>query len=207
MVVIDLILIRTSGMSTTAKKRKAADYDPARQWGLKPETGSRGLDGETTYVLGGFVASSSTAPGIAGETMGREGQARAKRRLDKNNDKALKEMLEKNKSGSSVFAQGSREALEIVRRAKEAMAKARKKEKDAKRKSIDATDADGDDDTRQEENQSTSEGQSKRKSYSAEMIKQLGFDPTQKPYGQNGDKKKVRHSCILKPLILSKLTI
>ena len=127
--------------------------------------------------------------------------------MDKNNDKALKEMLEKNKSGSSVFAQGSREALEIVRRAKEATTKARKKEKDAKRKSTDTADADGDDDTRQEETQSASEGGSKRKSYSAEMIKQLGFDPTQKPYGQNGDKKKVRHSCILKLSILSKLTI
>ena len=50
---------RTSGMSTTAAKTRPA-YDPRRQWGLKPEGPAgvaRGTDGEATYVLGGFVAS------------------------------------------------------------------------------------------------------------------------------------------------------
>ncbi|THH01685.1 hypothetical protein EW145_g6867, partial [Phellinidium pouzarii] len=62
--------IGTSGMSTSAAKRKAA-YDPARQWGLKPEDGGlRGPGGEATYVVGGHVASSGSGQvaGIAGET-------------------------------------------------------------------------------------------------------------------------------------------
>ena len=75
-------------MSTTAIKNRPA-YDPRRQWGLKPEGPSKGADGEATYVIGGHVASSSSArgmqaPGAVAESIGREGQARARRqgRLD-----------------------------------------------------------------------------------------------------------------------------
>lgn len=192
-------------MTSTARKRKSVAYDPVRQWGLKPEAGSRGPDGEATYVIGGHVASSSSRvqpSGVAGETMGREGQARAKRRINMHGDKALKELLEANKSGGSAIAEGSREAVEMVRKAKDALAKAKVKEKESKNKPRIAGEKLEDDDDSEEiqiESVKQVNDQARKKSYSAEMVKKLGFDPTLKSYNLGGDKKKVL--CMVHPLL------
>ncbi|KAH8112086.1 hypothetical protein DFH11DRAFT_1609582 [Phellopilus nigrolimitatus] len=187
--------IGTSGMTTTANKRRAA-YDPARQWGLKPETGLRGHDGEATYVIGGHVASSSRAqaPGVAGETMGREGQARARRRVaEREGDRELAELL--GKGGSGTSGGGSREALAVVKKAREAVLKGKgqgKGKEKGKGKSLPA-------DMEDEENEDVSrseQSEPKKKSFSAEMVKRLGFDPTIKAYahpasfGKGGAKNK-----------------
>ena len=47
-------------MSMHAKKKKA-DYDPTRQWGLKPEAASGG--GGATYCVGGHVVAGSNDAG------------------------------------------------------------------------------------------------------------------------------------------------
>ena len=159
---------RTSGMSTTARKgRNNTEYDPTRQWGLKPENGSKGPGGELTYVFGGVVASSSraTAPGITEQNIGREGQARAKRRIEnRDNDRQLALLLGKRDGSTSSGGHtggSSKEALEIVRRAAQ---KATKKDSD-------------------KESERVEYEEPRRKAYSAEMLKCLGFDPTAKAYG------------------------
>ncbi|OCB86034.1 hypothetical protein A7U60_g6932 [Sanghuangporus baumii] len=169
--------IGTSGLSTTAHKRKA-EYDPAQQWGLKPDPVSRGMDGETTFVVGGFVASSGRAQtlGNVGNTMGREEQARARRKAGTKEDKILAELLGKSTSHSAGVGGGeaSREALTVVQKARQAVTKARCDSKAAVVGSQTAAPAG-------EENGDNAEPQCK--AYSAELIRRLGFDPTIKAYG------------------------
>ncbi|KAJ7057988.1 hypothetical protein C8F01DRAFT_1149082 [Mycena amicta] len=73
--------VTTSGLGTSAKapKRKSDQYDPRRKWGLAP------LDAENgpTYVISGHVvggADSRESMRVA-ENMGREGQAKASRKM------------------------------------------------------------------------------------------------------------------------------
>ncbi|KAL5478807.1 hypothetical protein ACEPAI_2084 [Sanghuangporus weigelae] len=169
--------IGTSGLSTTAHKRKS-EFDLARQWGLKPDPASRGMDGEATFVVGGFVASSGRAQtlGNVGNTMGREEQARARRKADTKEDKVLTELLGKSSSHSAGVggAEASREALTVVQKARQAVTKARCDSKAAVAGSQTAAPA-GEEDGDNAELQ--------RKAYSAELIKRLGFDPTIKAYG------------------------
>ncbi|KAI5122671.1 hypothetical protein M0805_007931 [Coniferiporia weirii] len=214
--------IGTSGMSTTAAKRKTA-YDPARQWGLKPEGpggGARGPDGESTYVVGGLIASSgrgrAQAPGVAGETIGREGQARARRRVAEHEDAALAALLGKGTGGGAESNGGaSRGVIDVVRRAREAAArgtgaaagkkggdkrggarvpdgKAKTKTKGSE-KAVNA-DPDAGEDGVDESGSGSGSGSGaprseqehappRRKTYSAEMVKRLGFDPVLMAYG------------------------
>ena len=100
--------VRTSGMSSTSSstsKRKTA-YDPQRQWGLKPEDGSIG-DGATYVVSGHVVSGTSSDPRTTylTETIGRDGQAKAKRKMGGGQDaadRALKALLERDKEGMKV---------------------------------------------------------------------------------------------------------
>lgn len=175
-------------MSTTAAKTRPA-YDPRRQWGLKPEGPAgvaRGTDGEATYVLGGFVASSARdAPGLVGESMGREGQARARRRGKKREDEALTALLNKsNRAMNTEDYQGeeedcgstpvSRDALEVVRRAKEAM---KQKQKQVSEKVKKKKNQPEDDSVTSDDEAPVHEELHPKKMYSAEMIKRLGFNP------------------------------
>lgn len=201
-------------MSTTAVKNRPA-YDPRRQWGLKPEGPSKGADGETMYVIGGHVASSSSArgmqaPGVVAEAIGREGQARARRKDAKREDEALKMLLSRAKGNGPMRNSGdegdggggismSRDALEVVRRAKEAM---RTKEKQQQKKAVErkqkrkggtTVDVESAADGESEPESEFTEDQQRKKLYSAEMIKRLGFNPLSVQAhrsGQESTKKK-----------------
>ncbi|PIL27289.1 hypothetical protein GSI_10436 [Ganoderma sinense ZZ0214-1] len=150
--------VGTSGMSSSAAKAKKKDYDPARQWGLKPEGQASG----STYIVSGHIVSGSDSKSMfIGENYGREAQAKAARKVAAADaDKNLKRLLSKNKkemkSLPSTAESSKRRAEEVKLEAKEKKAKA-KAQPDAPETSEDK--------------------QPHRKSYSAQMIKQLGFDP------------------------------
>ena len=140
------------GMSMSAAKRgkrREAEYDPDKQWGLLPAGSSIG--GGSTYVLSGHVISSSQADIFVGERMGREAQARAQRKATGQEvDRVLKQLMEKDQEG-----------MRSVLRAREAggaKVKERKKAKD---------------------NESIAEDVQlrKRQGYSTSIIKGIGFDP------------------------------
>ena len=185
---------RTSGMSSTSAphKRKPA-YDPTRQWGLKP---AEPENGKTTYVVSGHVVN---GPGSAsdpnslyiGETIGREGQAKARRKLtSKDADLALKTLLERDKEG-----------MQAVVKAREVAIKNDVKEDKAARsgkppnggKNAKAKRQEGDEDIAAK----VIEPVLPKKSYSAEVIKHLGFDPAAKTGHQRPNElavqKKVRN--------------
>ncbi len=108
------------GMSTSAArrgKRREAEFDPDKQWGLLPTGPSTG---GSTYVLSGHVVSSSQADIFVGERMGREAQARAQRKATGQEvDKVLKKLMGKDKDG-----------MRSVLRAREAGVKEKKKPKE-----------------------------------------------------------------------------
>ncbi|TFY70765.1 hypothetical protein EVG20_g2240 [Dentipellis fragilis] len=183
----------TSGMSNTAASKKKAVYDPRRQWGLKPEGDAIQTDsGGATYVVSGHVVSgSSAARGMfVGENMGREAQARAQRKANgADTDRALKQLLERDKEGMRAVEKAREYAALMKEKEKEKSGgsqsknagkkkekgKGKEKEKDPKA----GTTAD----EASEPNQNTEENtaSTSQKTYSAEMIKRLGFDPAAKP--------------------------
>lgn len=156
-------------MTTTATHKRKHDYDPLRKWGLKPNdpgTASSGPGGAlgATYVFGGHVVSNSNVAAssmFVGETIGREAQARAKRKMGNERVKEGEEMLVsrmvkkgRRKGDGGVLVKGKRRAE-------------REEEEE-----------DGDED------ESGSEGERREKRikplYSAEFVKSLGFDPSLK---------------------------
>lgn len=162
-------------MSTTAHTR--AKGNPERRWGLQPEHGLRGTDGEVTFVLGGHIARSQ-APGIASETMGREGQARAKRRREEyDGENALKEQLGRSskQAGSSYRYHGSKEALGVVEIARRSLLSNKQCGAANSKDSIDGQCGNADD--KQQTRTSSLLPENPKKTYSAEMVKRLGFDP------------------------------
>lgn len=86
---------RTSGMGSSAiHKRKHASYDPQRQWGLKPEDDS--TSGSTYVVSGHVISAAEKASMFVSETVGREVQAKARRKAEASDaDKAVKALLER----------------------------------------------------------------------------------------------------------------
>lgn len=151
-------------MSNTTKKRKA--YDPAKQWGLKPEGDTVGA----TYVIAGHVArgGSGAHAGDIAENMGREAQAKAQRRLAKDSDKMLKSLLDRDKDG-----------MKAVMTAREFMSKQEAAAKNEKPK-------------RKEHKTDVlvSKTNVTKNSFDAETVKRLGFDPTSKPgHRQDADDK------------------
>ncbi|KAG1773345.1 hypothetical protein EV702DRAFT_1201039 [Suillus placidus] len=97
----------TSGMTTSSSKKRKADYDPQRQWGLQPSEASGSRGGNATYVVSGHVVSGSNrdvSSMFVAENMGREGQARAKRKLIQDADRELKGLLERDKEGMRAVA-------------------------------------------------------------------------------------------------------
>jgi len=116
------------------------------------------------------------------ETIGREGQARAKRKLDaKDADKALKALLHRDRDGMKAV-NTAREAAKLEKvdakgKKKDESGKAKGKAK-AKRKSV----SDDDEDEPRRELHKTS--------YSAGVIKSLGFDPSCKPGQRKSETRK-----------------
>lgn len=149
-------------MSNHAKKRKAA-YDPARQWGMKPEAESN----STTYVVSGHIVGGYTS---TAETMGREAQAKAQRVKMKQDDKMLKSLLDRDKDGMKTvikareFMEQQKEKEREKEKGHKGKGKGKEKEKEAapKKSMLETTKA-------------------VKNSFSAEVVKQLGFDPTAKP--------------------------
>lgn len=175
---------------STAPKKKAA-YDPGRQWGLKPERESTGA----TYVVQGHVISggADSRSLYVGETVGRDAQAKAARKLSAvDSEKALQRLLKRDREGTKALVSArefsKRKAAE--EEAKEGAAgKKLKTQKDKDRagkadksgKQRGKGTESGDDDSASDE-----ESRPRGHAYSASLIKQLGFDPTAK----NGQKVK-----------------
>ncbi|KAG1829327.1 hypothetical protein EV424DRAFT_1316891 [Suillus variegatus] len=175
----------TSGMTTSSSKKRKADYDPQRQWGLKPSEASGSRGDNTTYVVSGHVVSGSNrdvSSMFVAENMGREGQARAKRKLMQDADRELKGLLERDKEGMRAVAK----AREIgATRAKQTSDSAKDK-KSSKWKQA-ARDLDG---ISESDDAETSNAPQTKLAYSADIIKKLGFDPAAK----TGQKRAVQSS-------------
>jgi minichromosome maintenance protein 10 len=139
----------------TAKRK--TDYDPARQWGLKPDLKS---DGSTYIVSGHIVGASDSKSLFATENMGREGQAKAKRKLDNAEaDKLLKQLAARDREGMEAVMK----AREVMKGQKEVKAKEEGKGKGKTK----ATEEVVKDDVQ-------------RKAYSTSVVRSIGFDPTVK---------------------------
>ena len=170
----------TSSASSSTYKRKTA-YDPQRQWGLKPEDGSIG-DGATYVVSGHVVSGTSSDPRTTylSETIGRDGQAKAKRKMGGGKDgadRALKALLERDKEGMK--------AVMSAREAGKMLVKSEEREKERNRSEQGKEDRKGKrkqvaDDACDEEPDACGAEKKRPSSYSAGIIRSLGFDPSVK---------------------------
>jgi minichromosome maintenance protein 10 len=162
-------------MARSAAKKKP-DYDPRRKWGLQPDP-SKGTvssdSGGATYVVSGHVVDNKRHL-FLGENIGREAQARAARLGKKDTDRQLKSLLERDREGMQ-HVELAREHAEKLRNAEKA-ARSQKSDK-GKEKGKGKAPAKvvvGNDDMALASSGS-------KTMYSADVIKQLGFDPTLKP--------------------------
>ncbi|TFK91893.1 hypothetical protein K466DRAFT_628822 [Polyporus arcularius HHB13444] len=161
--------VGTSGMKTSAKKKP--DYDPARQWGLKPETQASGA----TYVVSGHVVSGGASQSMfIGEHVGREAQAKAARKLAADTDKTLQRLLSRDREGTKALVSAREFAKRKAEEAKEEEVKKGKGKGKGKAKAEPSKE--GDISSKSERNEEVP----RKNAYSAELIKQLGFDPTAK---------------------------
>ncbi|KAG6828018.1 hypothetical protein H0H92_009644 [Tricholoma furcatifolium] len=156
--------IGTMGMSTTSAPKRKPAYDPARQWGLAPEP----VASSASYIVSGHIVNDSKFDSRSlfdTENIGREGQAKAARRLAKKaDDRALMNLLERDKEGMKVVMK----AKEAIQRAEDAKGKGKAKNKGEKGAGKE-TDKLG----KKEQVASTTS----KNAYTAEVIKHLGFDP------------------------------
>ncbi|KAF8192744.1 hypothetical protein K438DRAFT_1919276 [Mycena galopus ATCC 62051] len=169
----------TSGMSTTAHKRKA-DYDPRRKWGLKPLAQE---SSGATYVVAGHIVSGGRGDPrdslFISERMGREGQAKASRKLAASEDaRVLKALQGRDAEGMKPVMKAREAGLaekEELRAAKNG--KGKQKAGTAKEPAADAV------------------PMPVKSAFSAQQLKDLGFDPTIKPGQRRHDdaatKKKI----------------
>ncbi|KAL1741767.1 hypothetical protein HDZ31DRAFT_84606 [Schizophyllum fasciatum] len=167
----------TNGMSSSAKHQQKHTYDPRRRWGLQPEHDAGGA----TYVLAGHVVRGGGGDMFVGERVGRDAQAKAARAMQAKADKAtLQALVKRDKEGMrDVIA--AREAAERLKEKERA-----EREKDKKRK---GKEMDKEADKGKAKGKMTEEARrakeeedaQDRPRYSADMIKNLGFDPSVKP--------------------------
>jgi hypothetical protein len=183
------IFFRTSGLGTgsSSQRRKTAAYDPQRKWGLAPAddsaTPSSTVEG-ATYVVAGHIVAAGKRDLFVNETVGREAQARAARKAGSRDvDKTLKRLLSRDKEGMKAV----QEARAFAKKMKGQQSTATKpsgKEgvSGAKRKQKDDTDSEAESGTQSEDESDGSLTTDKptRNAYSAQVIKQLGFDPTRR---------------------------
>jgi minichromosome maintenance protein 10 len=162
--------ISTSGLTTTGGPKRKPAYDPARQWGLKPDdSGGRG----ETYVISGHIVTGSGTDSrslLAIENIGREGQAKARRAAEKDADRELKALLQRDRDGMKAVVKardvGSKGAGKEVRNKD-------KGEKNKKKPNPDSMEV---------ENRAADNAQTTvSSSYSASVIRGIGFDPSLKP--------------------------
>lgn len=177
---------RTGGMSREATHKRKHDYDPLTKWGLKPE--ERSNTGATYMVSGHVVPGTSNDPRTlyVTESIGREGQAKARRKLaGKDADKALMTLLERDKEGMVAVMKAREVAATQKMKGKEEKGKGQEKE-DKGKKTKKKSREDGGEGTREDtqsgaESCVEKEGVARKTGYSAGVIKSLGFDPSMKP--------------------------
>lgn len=163
-----------SSKSFSQQQRQRKEYDPKRQWGLQPEQESYG----STYVVSGHIINGDGDNGSSSlylaENMGREGQAKAARASAKRQeDKMLKTLLSRDRDGTRALI--------------EARNYASKEKKGAAKK----------DDVLEEVGNSfdMKDKEAVKRSYSTNVIRGIGFDPTALRKGSSQgktDSKKVR---------------
>lgn len=181
--------------------RKKPDYDPTRQWGLKPAAATRTETGEATYMVSGHVVGGA-AQHFVGETMGRDMQARAARKAAaKEADESLKTLLNRDKEGMRAVLKAREVGENIISERKSGAGKKDKK---------------GDGGPKQERDRkgtrkaNTPAVEPTTKGYSADIIRNLGFDPSMKPGQRRVDnlavQNKVRHD-ITQSTLLFLLTV
>ncbi|KAJ6554521.1 hypothetical protein B0H19DRAFT_1029700 [Mycena capillaripes] len=154
--------VGTSGMSITARKRKP-EYDPRRKWGLQPRDESSG----STYVVSGHIISGGAGDVrdsmFIAESMGREGQAKASRKFAAREDaRVLKALQERDSDGMKAVMK----AREVGLAEKEEQRASKNGNGKEKKKSLSAK---------------PDVAAPKAGAFSAEVLKNLGFDPTIKP--------------------------
>ena len=174
-----MYMFSTSGMSTSSKHKAKNGYDPMRKWGLKPaEENGPG----TTYVVSGHIISGGASDPQSmyiSETMGREGQAKAKRQMDaRNSEKVLKALLERDKEGM--------EAVMRARAVNKAGSKEEKRPKASNRRErVEKKPASVNLNSSGSENETAvlplKDNAPRKHAYSASVIQSLGFDPALKP--------------------------
>jgi minichromosome maintenance protein 10 len=166
-----------SSTSSSTYKRKA--YDPQRQWGLKPEDGSIG-DGATYVVSGHVVSGTSSDPRTTylTEMIGRDGQAKAKRKMGGGKDaadRALKALLERDKEGMKAVMSARETGKALAKSEEEKKGRNKceqgKEDRKGKRKQVA-------DDSCDEEPDASGAEKKRQSSYSAGIIRSLGFDPS-----------------------------
>lgn len=186
-------------MSTTAVRKRKPDYDPRRKWGLKPLDAD---SGSATYLVSGHIISGGA--GVAdlrdsmyiGESMGREGQAKASRKLAARDDdeRMLKALLGRDAEGMKVVMKAREVGL-----AEKAEQEAAKSDKRKGKKKAGA----GDEPTSSKD--VAPKAAPTKNAYSAQVMKQLGFDPTLKGghrrHEDSATKKKVRCSTSISLLV------
>ena len=172
-------------MSASAVKRKS-EYDPARQWGLKPEdregTGS-------TYILSGHVVSNgpNTSSLFVSERMGRDAQAKAARLVSKKEtERALAQLLKRDKGGMRAV-KAARDYGRRMANAVDADADGKAKRHDKEKKPARLS---GDEDSDGETDKPV------KNAYSANLIKALGFDPTAKDGHRSKDADVEKKVCL-----------
>lgn len=179
------VFCSTGGMSREATHKRKHDYDPLTKWGLKPE--ERSNAGATYMVSGHVVPGTSSDPRTvyATESIGREGQAKARRKLaGKDADKALMTLLERDKEGMGAVMKAREVAAAKKLKGRDEKGKNKgedkgdkgKKAKESREGAVEGEDADNAVEPRVEKENAT-----RKAGYSAGVIKSLGFDPSTKP--------------------------
>jgi minichromosome maintenance protein 10 len=190
------LIFRTSGLGagSTSQRRKAA-YDPQRKWGLSPgddsATPSSTAEG-ATYVVAGHIVAAGKRDLFVNENVGREAQARAARKAGSRDvDKTLKRLLARDKEGMKAV----QEARAFAKKMKGQQSTATKPSGKGGPSGVKGNQ--GDDSVSEAESGTQSEDESDgslttdkptKNAYSAQVIKQLGFDPTRRSgKGQSRD--------------------
>lgn len=175
-------------MSSAPTFKRKHDYDPRTKWGLKPEARAAGAD--ATYMIAGHVVSGSAGDArtlYTAEGIGRDGQAKARRKLaGAEGDAALKRLLERDKDGMRAVMLAREAGKEDV---------ASRGAKGAKGKERGAGKGKGQGTERGTGAKPVSADGAPKTVYAASVIKGLGFDPAlkvgQKRAENEGMKNKV----------------
>ncbi|KAG5651312.1 hypothetical protein H0H81_009113 [Sphagnurus paluster] len=178
--------LRTTGISSSSASRRkppgTTAYDPTRQWGLKPEpTAGTG----STYIVSGHIVSDSRMDSrslFATEDIGREGQAKAARKLSgRDADRALKNLLERDKEGMKAVMKarevGKAERGKGVRNETDKGKGKEKSKQNGSGNEKDENKGKEKDKRKQKETKEENSIPTTKNAYSADVIKQLGFDP------------------------------